>query len=75
MKKHLFTIAALAASMILSAQYTQTLPLDYEDFFRADAVADGGTDLEKDAYANTSQGDGTPLMADQWNRIGKRSVC
>ena len=72
MKKHLFTIAALAASMILSAQYTQTLPLDYEDFFRADAVADGGTALEKGVYANTTQSTGV-IMVNQWNNGGKSS--
>ncbi len=70
MKKHLLTIAALATSMLLSAQYTQVLPLDYEDFFRADAVAEGGAALERGEYANTTQSSGV-IMADQWNRGGK----
>lgn len=72
MKKHLLTIAALATSMLLSAQYTQVLPLDYEDFFRADAVAEGGAALERDAYSGTTQGSsGEALKANQWNRGGK----
>lgn len=70
MKKHLLTIAALATSMLLSAQYTQVLPLDYEDFFRADAVAEGGAALERGEYATTTQSSGV-IMADQWNRGGK----
>lgn len=70
MKKHLLTIAALATSMLLSAQYTQVLPLDYEDFFRADAVAEGGAALERDAYTGTTQGTGV-IKVNQWNRGGK----
>lgn len=70
MKKHLLTIAALATSMLLSAQYTQELPLDYEDFFRADAVAEGGAALERDAYTGTTQGTGV-IKVNQWNRGGK----
>lgn len=72
MKKHLLTIAALATSMLLSAQYTQVLPLDYEDFFRADAVAEGGAALERGEYANNTQSSGV-IMADQWNNGGKSS--
>lgn len=71
MKKHLFVVAALAAGMSINAQYTQTLPLDYTDFFRADAIAEDGKHLERGAYANNTQGDATPLMADQWNLSGK----
>ena len=70
MKKHLLTIAALATSMLLSAQYTQELPLDYEDFFRADAVAESGTTLERAEYTTTTQASGV-IMANQWNRGGK----
>lgn len=76
MKKHLFFAAALAASLSINAQYEQTLPLDYNDFFRADAI--NGEYLEKYEYQNTDQKstskpDGEELKADQWNRGGKTS--
>lgn len=73
MKRNLFTIAALAASLTLSAQYTQTLPLDYNDFFRVEAIAEEGNSLERGAYTSTSQGSGAPLLVDQWNCSGKAS--
>lgn len=71
MKKLFLGIAAIAASISLNAQYIQTLPLDYTDFFRADAIAEDGEHLERGAYAGTSQGDSNPLLANQWNLSGK----
>lgn len=76
MKKHLLLVAALAAGIAVNAQYTQELPLDYEDFFRADAIAEGGTALERGAYTTTDQygsskPNGAHIMADQWNLTGK----
>ena len=50
MKKHLFLAAALAAGMALNAADPE-LPLDYNDFFRADAIAEDGEHLEKAEYA------------------------
>ena len=71
MKKHLFLAAALAAGMALNAQYTQELPLDYNDFFRAEAIAEDGNHLERDAYTSTTQDGTNPVKADQWNNGGK----
>lgn len=71
MKKHLFLAAALAAGMALNAQYTQELPLDYNDFFRAEAIAEDGNHLERDAYTSTTQDGTNPIKADQWNNGGK----
>ena len=76
MKKHLFFVAALAASMALNAEYTQELPLDYNDFFRAEALNEDGTHLEVYQYLNTDQKssskpNGEDLHGDQWNCSGK----
>ncbi len=71
MKKFFFSFLALAVGLAVNAQYTRTLPLDYNDFFRADAIAADGTHLEKAEYANTAQDETNPIMADQWNRSGK----
>lgn len=70
MKKHLLLVTTLAAGIAVNAQYTQSLPLDYEDFFRADAIAESGTSLERGEYANTTQSSGV-IMVDQWNNGGK----
>ncbi|MBO7456075.1 MAG: fibronectin type III domain-containing protein [Paludibacteraceae bacterium] len=72
MKKHLLLVAALAAGIAANAQYTQELPLDYEDFFRADAIAEGGAALERGVYTTNTQGSGV-IMVDQWNNGGKSS--
>lgn len=72
MKKHLLLVAALAAGIAVNAQYTQELPLDYEDFFRAEAIAESGTALERGVYATNTQGSGV-IMVDQWNNGGKSS--
>ncbi len=72
MKKHLLLVAALAAGIAVNAQYTQELPLDYEDFFRADAIAEGGATLERGVYTTNTQGSGV-IMVDQWNNGGKSS--
>lgn len=70
MKKHLFLAAALAAGMALNAADPE-LPLDYTNFFSADAIAEGGNNLEQGVYANNTQGDGTPLQAYKWVLSGK----
>lgn len=76
MKKNFFLVAALAAGMALNAQYTQTLPLDYNDFFRAEALNADGEHLEVYTYANSDQKssskpNGEELHGDQWNCSGK----
>lgn len=70
MKKHLFLAASLVATMALYADYTQTLPLTYEDFFRAEAINASGDSLERGAYTGTDQAS-VSIIADQWNRSGK----
>ncbi len=72
MKKLFLGIAAIAASISLNAQYVQTLPLDYTDFFRADAIAEDGEHLERGAYiVGAAQGTNNPFMGDQWNLSSK----
>lgn len=76
MKKHLFLVAALVAGMALNAQYTQELPLDYNDFFRAEALNEDSTHLEVYQYLNSDQKssskpNGEELHGDQWNCSGK----
>ena len=71
MKKHLFLVAALVASMAVNAQYTQELPLDYSDFFRADAIAEDGEHLEKAEYAEGTTQSAETFQPNQWNLTGK----
>lgn len=71
MKKHLFVVAALAAGMSINAQYTQTLPLDYTDFFRADAIAEDGEHLEKAEYESGAAQSAEIFAPDQWNLTSK----
>lgn len=70
MKKHFFLVAALAAGMALNAADPE-LPLDYNNFFSADAIASDGNHLEQGVYADNTQGDGTPLQAYKWVLSGK----
>lgn len=56
---------------IIRAQYTQTLPLNYTDFFRADAVSDGGAALESGEYAEGATQTAEIFAPDQWNLTGK----
>lgn len=69
MKKVSLLLAALTfACVSVFGDYSQVLPLNYEDFFRAEAIAEDGEHLERGAYTSTS---GVSIMADQWNRSGK----
>lgn len=71
MKKVSLLLAALTfACVSVFGDYSQVLPLNYEDFFRADAVAEGGAALERDVYTGTTQGTGV-IKVNQWNRGGK----
>ena len=73
MKKVSLLLAALTfACVSVFGDYSQVLPLNYEDFFRADAIAEDGEHLERDAYASTTQGSsGEALKANMWSRSGK----
>lgn len=63
MKKILLTAGLVCAGfMVANAQLIK------DDFLAGYGI---GTDLEKGQYANTTQGEGTPIMVDQWNRSGK----
>ena len=63
--------------MGMYAQYTQTLPLNYEDFFRAEAIAEGGDSLEHDEYEegatqySSTSGTGVRIKSDMWCLSGK----
>ena len=72
MKKALFSFAMFIFCAGIRAEYTQTLPLDYTDFFRAEAISESGVVLERGEYTNTTQTSGV-IMANQWNRSGKTS--
>ena len=77
MKKVSLLLALFLGSYVCAyADYTQTLPLDYTDFFRAEALNADGEHLEVYTYANTDQKssskpDGEDLHGDQWNCSGK----
>ena len=71
-RKFLLVAIALISCICMHADYTQVLPLNYEDFFRADAIAEDGEHLERDAYTSTTQGaSGEALKANIWSRSGK----
>ena len=55
------------------ADYTQVLPLNYEDFFRAEAIDEDGEHLERGAYTEGAiqNSEASPILADQWNLTGK----
>ena len=69
MKKSFLAATFLILSLVVYAQYTQVLPLNYEDFFRADAIAEDGNALERGEYETTTDA----INANQWNRTGKDS--
>lgn len=74
MKKVSLLLALFLGSYVCAyADYTQTLPLDYTDFFRAEALNADGEHLERGAYIEGAQQntDASPIMADQWNLTGK----
>ena len=77
MKKVSLLLALFLGSYVCAyADYTQTLPLDYTDFFRAEALNADGEHLEVYTYANSDQKssskpDGEDLHGDQWNCSGK----
>ena len=77
MKKVSLLLALFLGTYVCAyADYTQTLPLDYTDFFRAEALNADGEHLEVYTYANsdqksTSKPNGEDLHGDQWNCSGK----
>ncbi|MDR1584692.1 MAG: T9SS type A sorting domain-containing protein [Prevotellaceae bacterium] len=66
MKKITLLLAFCGFVASISAQYPQTLPIDYNSFFATSAM---GTDptLEKAEYQTSTDA----ILADQWNRSGK----
>ena len=69
MKKVSLLLAALTfACVSVFGDYSQVLPLNYEDFFRADAIAEDGEHLERGEYIEgAAQGTANPFMGNQWN--------
>lgn len=72
-RKFLVVAIALISCICMYADYTQVLPLNYEDFFRADAIAEDGEHLERGVYIEgaVQNSDESPILADQWNLTGK----
>ncbi|MDR2475256.1 MAG: hypothetical protein LBD45_05310, partial [Bacteroidales bacterium] len=62
MKKILLTMVLCAGVLFAQAQLIKS------DFLAGYGI---GENLEKGAYANTTQGSGTPIMLNQWNLSGK----
>ena len=74
MKKVSLLLAALTfACVSVFGDYSQVLPLNYEDFFRAEAIAEDGEHLERGAYTEgaVQNSEASPILADQWNLTGK----
>ena len=62
MKKLILLIAICTAALAVNAQVLK------RDFLAGYTV---NANLEKGAYSNTTQGEGTPIMINQWNFSGK----
>ena len=74
MKRKILLVAiALISCICMYADYTQVLPLNYEDFFRAEAIDEDGEHLERGAYTEGAiqNSEASPILADQWNLTGK----
>ena len=74
MKRKILLVAiALISCICMHADYTQVLPLNYEDFFRAEAIDEDGEHLERGAYTEGAiqNSEASPILADQWNLTGK----
>ena len=72
-RKFLLVAIALISCICMYADYTQVLPLNYEDFFRAEAIDEDGEHLERGAYTEGAiqNSEASPILADQWNLTGK----
>lgn len=76
MKKVFLLLVLFTAFIGVQAQYTQTLPLNYSDFFRAEAINADGEHLERGEYAEgaAQNSEESPILADQWSLTGKASI-